>query len=57
MVSKFVDRKVLLGKGVNVNGVLTQKLHKPVIIKLKTKKLCVRFIKVSQYILRDFKKP
>lgn len=57
MVSKFVGRKVLLGERVNVNGVLTQKFNKPVIIKLKRKKFYVRFIKVSQYILRDFKKP
>lgn len=57
MVSKFVDRKVLLGERVNVNGVLTQKFYKPVIIKLKRKKFYVRFIKVSQYILRDFKRP
>ena len=43
MVYKFFDKKAGSGVKVNVNEVLAQKLHKPVIKKLKTRKVNARF--------------
>ena len=41
MVYKFFDQKI--GSGVNLNEVLAQELHKPVIKKFKRRKVYVRF--------------
>ena len=50
MVYKFLDKKI--GSGVNVNEVLAQELHKPVIKKFKIKKVYARIWKWDHYLLK-----